>query len=166
MKNMALPPNTEPAATLSLSVQYAVEAPTLTRGRLRRWVQAALRAPELADVPGVSLTVRLVDEEEGLKLNHEFRDKAYATNVLTWEYGADPSGVYHGDVVLCLPVLERESQEQGKPLLHHAAHLLVHGLLHTLGYDHLHHEEAEEMEALETRILNTMSIPDPYRVSS
>ncbi|WP_298018816.1 rRNA maturation RNase YbeY [uncultured Castellaniella sp.] len=151
----------------SLSIQYAVDAPQLPRWRLRRWVgralEQALAAPDPRAGQPVALALRLVDAEEGRSLNAAWRQRDYATNVLTFEYGADPSGLISGDIVLCLPVLEREAAEQGKPLLHHAAHLTTHGVLHALGYDHIEADEAERMEALETAILAAQGIPDPYR---
>lgn len=153
----------------SLSIQYAVAAPLLPRWRLRRWVgralAQALAAPDPRAGQPVALTLRLVDADEGRSLNAAWRQRDYATNVLTFEYGADPSGLISGDIVLCLPVLEREAAEQGKPLLHHAAHLTTHGVLHALGYDHIEAQEAERMEALETAILAAQGIPDPYCAS-
>lgn len=156
---------------LSLSVQYATPTPELPRWRLRRWVLHALsgahKAEALADAPdrfrAASLTLRLVDADEGRRLNHEFRQKDYATNVLTFEYGIDPDGVASGDIVLCVPVLHGEALEQKKTVLHHAAHLTVHGVLHALGYDHVDPDEAADMEALETAILAEMAIADPYQ---
>lgn len=161
----------EPAVSLGLSVQYATEAPELPRWRLRRWAKRAVEftvaeEAQLLDAPRfqrAELTLRLVDAEEGLALNSSYRERDYATNVLTFEYGVDATGTASGDIVLCVPVLHREAQEQGKPLLAHAAHLTVHGVLHALGYDHLDDEEAETMEQLETRILASLGIADPYR---
>jgi len=151
---------------LSLSVQYATPAPMLPRWRLRRWVTRALAAA-CHDAPGrfsrVQLGLRLVDSEEGQQLNRDFRHRDYATNVLTFEYGIDPEGTANSDIVLCVPVLHREAAEQGKPLLAHAAHLTVHGTLHALGYDHIDNDQAQRMEALETRILAGMGWADPYR---
>lgn len=153
---------------LSLSVQYATPAPQLPRWRLRRWVQHALKgahqhaAGKLADIHTLSLTLRLVDSAEGQELNREFRQRDYATNILTFAYGADPSGTLHADLVLCVPVLEREANEQHKPLRNHAAHLTLHGVLHAVGYDHIAHDDAQEMEALETALLAQLGIPDPY----
>lgn len=169
---MSALPSSPTASTpaLSLAVQYAVAAPELPRWRLRRWVRQALDAVALqpatnAPAPqGVALTLRLVDLTEGQQLNREYRGKDYATNVLTFEYGSDPAGCWHGDIVLCLPVLQREAHEQGKPVLHHAAHLTIHGVLHALGYDHLESAEAAAMEALETCILAKMRIADPYTI--
>ncbi|MBP6020602.1 MAG: rRNA maturation RNase YbeY [Burkholderiaceae bacterium] len=153
---------------LSLSVQYATPAPELPRWRLRRWVQHALKgahqhaAGKLADIQMVSLTLRLVDSAEGQELNREFRQRDYATNILTFAYGADPSGTLHADLVLCVPVLEREASQQNKPLRNHAAHLTLHGVLHAVGYDHTDSDDAQEMEALETALLAELGIPDPY----
>lgn len=151
----------------SLAIQYATEAPALPRWRLRRWVTRALAAalapPDPRAGSPVALTLRIVDAEEGRALNAAWRGRDAATNVLTFEYGADPSGLILGDIVLCLPVLTREAAEQGKPLLHHAAHLVTHGVLHALGHDHIEPDEAERMEALETRILAAQGIADPYR---
>jgi probable rRNA maturation factor len=151
----------------TLAVQYAVEAPALPRWRLRRWVGRALAfalaPPEPRAGSPVALTLRIVDAEEGRALNAAWRGRDYATNVLTFEYGADPSGLIMGDIVLCLPVLEREAAEQGKALTDHAAHLVTHGVLHALGHDHIEADEAERMEALETRILAAQGIADPYR---
>ena len=150
----------------TLSVQYAVQAPALPRWRLRRWVGRALAfalpPPEPRAGSPVALTLRVVDAQEGRDLNAAWRGRDTATNVLPLEYGADPAGLISGDIVLCLPVLEREAAEQGKPLLNHAAHLVTHGVLHALGHDHIDTGEAERMEALETRILAAQRIPDPY----
>lgn len=155
---------------LGMAVQYATKAPELPRWRLRRWARRAieLTAAEeaaLLDAPRykrVELAFRLVDADEGQALNRDFRGRDYATNVLTFEYGVDADGTASGDIVLCVPVLHQEAAEQGKPLLAHAAHLTVHGVLHALGYDHLEEDEARDMEALETRILASLGIPDPY----
>ncbi len=157
--------------SVAFSVQYATDAPELPRWRLRRWATCAIEhvaaeEAELLDAPRfqrAELTMRLVDAEEGRALNNCYRQRDYATNVLTFEYGVDSFGTISGDIVLCVPVLHREAEEQGKPLLAHAAHLTVHGVLHALGYDHIDEEDAEEMEALETRILAHMGIPDPYQ---
>ena len=151
---------------LVLAVQYGTQAPELPRWRLRRWVQRALNHAAALDRTPPShavLTLRLVDAAEGQSLNRQFRDRDYATNVLTFEYGRDEQNVVAGDIVLCVPVLHREAAEQGKTLSAHAAHLTVHGVLHALGYDHLEPDEAAHMEALETRILAAMKIADPYR---
>lgn len=167
---------------LQLAVQYATDAPELPRWRLRRWIQAALQqlqaeggplplsageGAEEDDFPatplcGLALTIRLVDAQEGQQLNRDFRERDYATNVLTFPYGITPDGVQHADVVLCVPVLQREAAEQGKPLLSHAAHLVIHGTLHALGYDHEDESDALIMEALETRVLARLRIPNPY----
>ncbi|HLU20808.1 MAG TPA: rRNA maturation RNase YbeY [Pusillimonas sp.] len=148
----------------SLAVQYAAPAPELPRWRLRRWALCAVKhaAHERPEVRSVTLTLRLVDLDEGRELNLAYRNRDYATNVLTFEYGLDPTGSISGDIVLCLPVLEREAAEQGKALLDHAAHLTVHGVLHALGHDHIEADDARDMEALETQILASMGIDDPY----
>ncbi len=154
---------TRPA--LSLSVQYAVAAPDLPRWRLRRWAMRALTAAlaqGVEEAARVSFSLRLVGRAEGRSLNRDFRERDYATNVLTFEYGSDPEGVTHGDIVVCLPILKQEAREQKKTLLDHAAHLTIHGCLHALGYDHIEEADAQRMEALETRILADMGIADPY----
>ncbi|MDQ2150590.1 rRNA maturation RNase YbeY [Alcaligenaceae bacterium C4P045] len=149
----------------ALSVQYGVAEPRLPRWRLRRWVSRALAAafedaPELAQT--AALSIRLVGQAEGRQLNRDFRERDYATNVLTFEYGVGPDGVARGDIVICKPVLVREAREQGKRFEDHAAHLTIHGTLHALGYDHLDDEDARHMEALETAALARMGIADPY----
>jgi probable rRNA maturation factor len=146
---------------LTLSVQYPDPRlhDTVSRAKLRRWVQASLFAP-------AELTIRLVDAAEGRSLNQEYRGKDYATNVLTFAYNegeeiADDEPT-RADIILCTDVLEQEAAEQGKTVEEHAAHLVVHGVLHAQGYDHMDDEEAEEMEALETEILAGLGFPDPY----
>ncbi|PLC53163.1 rRNA maturation RNase YbeY [Pollutimonas nitritireducens] len=167
-----------PDPLLSLAIQYGTQAPELPRWRLRRWVRQAVNgvARTIAGTgnsgnqgylpptfTAAVLTLRLVDLEEGQTLNRDYRDRDYATNVLTFEYGVDPSGTASGDIVLCVPVLHREAVEQNKELLSHAAHLTVHGVLHALGYDHIDAIDAEKMEALEIDILGRIGISDPYR---
>ncbi len=148
-------------ASLKLAIQYVVPADGLPgRDDFRRWAKAALQAG------AAEVTLRVVDAEEGQTLNRDYRGKDYATNVLTFTFDEDmppiPELPLLGDIVLCAPVVAREAAEQGKPLAAHYAHLVVHGMLHLQGYDHLDDEEADEMEALETRILAGLGYPDPY----
>jgi probable rRNA maturation factor len=136
-------------------VQYVSEALELpTRPQFRRWVGAALQHD-------ANVALRIVDEEEGRALNRDFRDKDYATNVLTFAYGEE-DGVLSGDIVLCAPVVEKEAREQGKALLAHYAHLTVHGVLHMQGYEHETDAEASKMEALEVEILRRLGFNSPY----
>jgi len=145
---------------LKLHVQFVAAAHAthrklLTRAALTRWVGAALFAP-------AELTLRFVDSEEGRVLNRGYRGKDYATNVLTFAYAESEEDPVSGDIILCCPVVEREAQEQGKPLVAHYAHLIVHGVLHAQGYDHEDDEEAAEMEAIETELMAALGYPDPY----
>ena len=140
---------------LSLSLQFADKRHRdhLPRHRVARWIRAALAADG-------EITVRIVDADEGQTLNREFRQKDYATNVLTFDYATEP--VVMADLVLCAPVIEREAQEQGKSLAAHYAHMLAHGTLHAQGWDHLKKKEAEAMEAHEREILASLGFDDPY----
>ena len=144
---------------LSLSVQFADPrlSEQLTRTKLRRWVQAAQFAP-------AELTIRFVDAKEGRALNRDYRGKDYATNVLTFAYSEEEGidDIVRADIVLCTDVLLKEAKEQGLPVEQHAAHLVVHGVLHAQGYDHEDDEDAAEMEQLETEILARLGVPDPY----
>ncbi len=152
---------------LSLGIQYGVEEARLPRWRLRRWVQRAVQAAYAdgqVEFDRVQLSIRLVGAKEGRALNASYRQKDYATNVLTFEYGVMPDGTASGDIVLCLPVLVREARMQHKTMLDHAAHLTIHGTLHALGYDHIDSREARHMEALETAILAEIGITDPYHL--
>jgi probable rRNA maturation factor len=140
---------------LRLAVQFAVRDPALpTRPQVRRWVRAACGRP-------AELTVRFVDAEEGRALNRDYRGKDYATNVLSFPYSAEP--VVAGDLVLCVPVVLAEAAAQGKDAAAHLAHLVVHGMLHLLGYDHeAGAREARRMEDREREILAGLGYPDPY----
>ncbi len=143
---------------LNLSVQYACNREGLPlRTDFVRWARAAL-------VGGGEITIRLVDQEEGQTLNKEYRDKDYATNVLSFPYEIEPVTI--GDLVICPSVVAREAAEQNKSLDAHYAHLTVHGMLHLQGWDHETSEaDAEEMENEEREILAALGYPDPYRDS-
>ncbi len=140
---------------LELCVQQAglFRAQLPHRARMERWMCAALERDG-------AFTVRFVGEAEGRELNHAYRGKDYATNVLTFDYAREP--IVSADSVICVPVLLREARDQGKSFEEHLAHLLVHGVLHAHGYDHLEEAEAEEMEARETEILTGLGFPNPY----
>ncbi len=111
------------------------------------------------------ITIRIVDESESQQLNLAYRGKDTPTNVLSFPFEA-PVGIevdLLGDLVVCAPVVEREAQQQNKPILHHWAHMIVHGTLHLLGHDHIKDEEAVQMESLEVELLSQLSIDDPYQ---
>lgn len=152
---------------IELDLQVASQAEHLpTEAAFQAWCAAGLRQRS-ADS---ELTIRLVDEAEGRELNRTWRGKDYATNVLSFpadvpdELGGIPllDIPLLGDLVICVPVVEREAVEQGKTPEAHWAHLVIHGCLHLLGYDHIDDEEAEEMEALERLLLAELGHPDPY----
>jgi probable rRNA maturation factor len=143
-------------APLQLSLQFAdaTDRPLVTRHRVQRWLRAALERP-------AEITVRIVDAAEGQALNREFRNKDYATNVLTFDYVQEPQ--IEADLVLCAPVVEQEARKQEIDLVAHYAHLLVHGTLHAQGYDHEDDgPEAAAMEARETEVLAGLGFADPY----
>lgn len=150
---------------LKLALQNASTAASLpTRAQIKKWAEAALQA----DVGNAEITFRIVDSDEGQTLNRDYRGKDYATNVLTFTFDEDmpdiPGLPLMGDIVLCAPVVEREAAEQGISLEAHYCHLVVHGVLHLQGYDHLEDEEAEAMEALEKQIVISLGYDDPYRM--
>jgi probable rRNA maturation factor len=149
----------KPSLTLNLQFPAAKAFPShkalLSRATVARWIKASLFAD-------AELTVRFVDEEEGRMLNRTYRQKDYATNVLTFAYAESEDDPVSGDLILCCPVVEREASEQGKPLAAHYAHLIVHGTLHAQGYDHEVESEAQEMESIETDIMQSLGFPDPY----
>ncbi len=156
------PPPIMAIPRLSLVVQYRANLPDMPeRSRLRRWTTAALqlRAPDSR----AEITLRLVDEVEGRALNGQYRDKDYATNVLSFGYDTSwDSGLLMGDLVLCVPVVCREAAEQGKLANAHYAHLVVHGMLHLQGYDHENETAAQRMETLEKNIIMKLGYADPY----
>jgi probable rRNA maturation factor len=150
---MALP-------TLSLSLQFgnishaARHRMALPRYKVARWIRHSLAADG-------EITVRIVDADEGQRLNREFRKKDYATNVLTFDYMQSP--MVMADLVLCAPVVAKEAREQDKTLQAHYAHLLVHGTLHAQGWDHETSEvDAEAMESHEIEIMRKLGFKNPY----
>jgi probable rRNA maturation factor len=133
-------------------------------------VEQAIAALLSSAAPRISrlraATVLLDNDAHVAALNKNFRGKPQPTNVLSFPSASGPSasaaGAYAGDVIIARETLEREAQEMGVPLVHHLQHLVIHGLLHLAGYDHIVDRDALEMEALETRILATLGVADPY----
>ena len=145
---------------LSLSLQFgqfdgvAAHRAALPRAKVTRWIRHAL-----AD--DAEITVRIVGEDEGRALNLSYRQKDYATNVLTFDYSQAP--LVTADLVLCAPVVAQEALDNGKTLADHYAHLLVHGALHAQGWDHeTSEQDADDMEAYEIEILAELGIANPY----
>jgi probable rRNA maturation factor len=143
------------------------------------WLDQVFAALNIADK---EITIRIVDEPESQQLNYQYRSKNSSTNVLSFPFEmpdfmglvddnddeqnnslADAEFNLLGDLVICAPVVTKEAQQQNKPLLHHWAHMVVHGTLHLLGYDHINDDDAEHMEALERQILQQLAIDDPYQ---
>ncbi len=155
---------------LELIIQRAFEAPgTPGDADFSSWFEAALKDRR----EGALVSLRLVDIPESQQLNLQYRQKDQATNVLSFPTENDlPAGLpvqlqaemdnNLGDLVICGPLVIKEAEQQGKLLAHHWAHLLTHGCLHLLGFDHLEDEQAKVMESLEIEILAKQGIPNPY----
>ncbi len=154
--------------SLNITVQNASKQTNTPNEKLiENWVNKAFLEPENNLNKDMEMTVRIVDEEEGTELNQNWRNKTGPTNVLSFPYQDEINNDNNpkpllGDVVICAPVVKREAKEQGKQLESHWAHMLVHGTLHLLGYDHIDNNDANEMEALECSILSELGYPDPY----
>lgn len=145
---------------MPVEVQIAAASETPPPAAIEGWVRGAL---EGADGGSGDICVRVVDEDEGRRLNRDFRQRDSATNVLSFPADVDlPELAILGDIVICAGVVAREAAEQGKRLEDHFAHMVVHGVLHLLGYDHESAAEAAEMETLEAEILGRFGIEDPY----
>ncbi|WP_282111099.1 rRNA maturation RNase YbeY [Shewanella algicola] len=150
------------AIKLDLDLQIAIEASNLpTQVEFETWVRTAIGQT----MPEVELTIRVVEIAESQQLNSTYRGKDKPTNVLSFPFEA-PREVelpLLGDLVICAKVVEQEATEQNKPLNAHWAHMVIHGCLHLLGYDHIIDEEADEMESLETQLVEGLGFTDPYK---
>jgi probable rRNA maturation factor len=153
---------------VAADVQVACDAAGVPSARrIKEWVAAAIEGAGVDTRAGIEVGIRVVSADEMQALNRQYRGKDKTTNVLSFEAGdvaGLPDGVPRilGDVVICAAVVADEAREQGKRPEDHWAHMLVHGTLHLLGYDHLTDAEAMEMEALESRILAAGNVTDPY----
>lgn len=149
------------SAKLKIDLQYASTAIETTLSKIasptliKKWVKSATPL-------GGLLTLRFVNAAEGKKLNLAFRQKDYATNVLTFPYALSKNELT-ADIIFCLPILQKEAKKQGKSLKAHLAHLIVHGCLHAQGYDHEATKDAKKMESLEIQTLQKMGFANPYQ---
>ncbi len=144
-----------------IDIQRVFESPNQPKDKqLELWVNTVLTNLN----EEFELTIRIVDESESAQLNETYRHKKGATNILSFPFEVPDEIELNllGDLVICASVLEREALEQNKPLHNHWAHIVIHGTLHLLGYDHIDDAEAKEMEVKEIELLQTLSIPNPY----
>ena len=158
---------------MELQLQVLSQASDIpSQEQFEQWVICTLQHLEQPNLESTEVCIRVVDEEEITTLNQQYRNKAGATNVLSFpqELPVDLAlaiadsglGTSLGDIVLCAPAVESEASAQGKANIAHWAHLTVHGTLHLLGYDHLENDEADKMENLEIAILNQLDFANPY----
>lgn len=153
------------AVTPDVDVQYAVEFDQdilPTQAIIEHWLMSAFEAHP--DETRNEMTVRFVEESESRELNYTYRGKDASTNVLSFPFEALPGTDIPllGDLVISPHVVAREAEAQGKTLSDHFAHMTLHGCLHLMGYDHIEEDDAEEMEALERKLLASLEISDPY----
>jgi probable rRNA maturation factor len=151
---------------LCLDIQNPCEAPLPATRKFKQWVSCALSVANYEYDPHqqTELTIRIVDEQEGRELNHTYRQKNYATNVLSFPF-EKPEGVdlaLLGDLVICASIAKKEAREQGKSFESHWAHMVIHGTLHLLGLDHTNEDDANTMESLEIRAMKELNFDDPY----
>lgn len=161
--------------SIEIDLQLAYQADDLpVAQQLQQWVELALEQhytnTSADSCLATELCIRIVDEGESQQLNNDYRGKNKPTNVLSFPFEAPPGIDLHllddlplGDLVICAPVVAHEADEQHKSLQHHWAHMVVHGTLHLLGYDHVTEQQAQQMEPLETQILAQLEIADPYQ---
>ncbi|SUT91904.1 rRNA maturation RNase YbeY [Actinobacillus lignieresii] len=154
---------TTPIIDLQIATENSENLPSLAQ--FTQWVQRALvHEAQTEDFPETEITIRIVDEAESHELNLTYRGKDKPTNVISFLFEV-PEGIklpLLGDLIICRQVVEKEAQEQQISLESHWAHLAIHGTLHLLGYDHIEEAEAEEMEGLETEIMQSLGFEDPY----
>lgn len=148
-----------------LELQIATDfADYPTEQQFQAWIDAVLTDQSVDS----EIVIRLVDAAESGELNQQYRHKSGPTNILSFPFEA-PEGIdmdLLGDLVICAPLIAEEARQQSKPLIHHWAHITIHGVLHLLGYDHVEEAEAEEMEALEIKLLHKLNIANPYQEES
>ena len=147
--------------SIDLELQIASKAKTLPHpAQFREWITVILNERFTT----AEITIRIVDEEEIRDLNKQYRNKDKATNVLSFPYEPYPGIATRllGDILICAPVVEQEAKTMNKPLLDHWAHMVVHGTLHLLGYDHEEDIDANVMENLETEIMVKLGFSPPY----
>jgi probable rRNA maturation factor len=141
---------------ISIAIQTSEgEALPTERDQIRRWVKSTLKTVDRNDV---ALTFIFMDPSTARDLNKQFRKKNYATNVLTFNLDEATA-----DIVICIQVVKQEAKDQRKPLQSHLAHMVIHGTLHAVGYDHEVKADAQEMEAIEINVLKRFGIKDPYQ---
>ncbi len=148
-----------------LDLQVVSESKNLpSQDQFQYWIDSVLKDGSQDS----EIVIRVVDEDEMTQFNEQYRNKKGSTNILSFPFDV-PDAVESdllGDLLVCAAVVEREAQQQDKILEHHWAHMIVHGVLHLLGYDHIDDQDAEEMEALEVKILKTIKINNPYEEKS
>lgn len=147
--------------TIKLNVQYATDSPVLPDEKLLYlWTKATLKNLQ----KHAELTIRIVDEDEGTKLNEQWRKSQGSTNVLSFihEKQTKITANFLGDIVICAPVMEKEAKEQNKNINAHWAHIVIHGVLHLHGFDHNNPKDADRMEQLEIKILRNLHYNNPY----
>ncbi len=163
--------------TIHIELQNTINSSRVPDENLHQsWIEATLKAakqkyPDI-DVRDPEITIRLVDETESQQLNRDYREKDKPTNVLSFPFEvpemipAEEVPNYLGDLVVCESVLIKEAEEQNKSYQDHYTHLIIHGVLHLLGFDHIEDNEAEVMEGLEVLILTELGISDPYQINN
>ena len=149
--------------SIEIDLQLASEADLIpSLAEFQRWAEHTLKD----QLDSTELCIRVVDEPESQQLNLDYRGMDKPTNVLSFPFEAPPGIDLNllGDLVICAPVVIREASEQQKTVDAHWAHIVIHGVLHLLGYDHIEDQDAEQMEGLETEIMLKLDFPAPYRI--
>ena len=150
---------------IEVDVQYASDLPDLPdQSQLQLWAENALK--DLRE--NAELTIRIVDEDEGTQLNEQWRKSQGPTNVLSFNHEGEVEIAPDllGDIVICAPVVAREAKEQNKDIDAHWAHMVIHGVLHLNGFDHINPEDADRMESLEIKILEELNYNNPYLITA
>lgn len=149
---------------ITIDLQNPYDYPEILKvDEVTRWINCALTHIGY-DKESAELTVRIVDEAESQQLNSDYRSKHRPTNILSFPFEA-PAQIacdLLGDLIICYPIIESEAAEQNKDVINHWAHMLIHGTLHLLGFDHIEDSEAEIMESYEVAILAKLGITNPY----